>query len=110
MFYVPTGPAAPTAPACAGEPGAADARADALRGLLAQLQAVTTRYVGTLRSRGARPEQMLRRVKALVREAMPAQEWLDPAAQRALTDAVVRWSIAAYHEPTPTGDRPVSGR
>lgn len=69
-----------------------------LAGLLAQLRAVTTRYVCGLRAAGVRPEQMLVQVKAFVRDAMTADGWLDPAATRALTAEVVRWSIVAYYD------------
>ena len=71
---------------------------DALVGLLGTLRAVTTRYVCRMRGAGARPEQMLVRVKACVREAMDAEGWYDPEAVQVLTAAVVTWSIAAYYD------------
>lgn len=85
-------------PVAAASAGAA-APAALLPELLVELRAVTTRYVGGLRAEGARPEQMLVRVKAFVREAMAAEGWHDPEAARALTAHVVDWSIAAYYEP-----------
>lgn len=77
---------------------AAEPAGDPLVGLLAQLRAVTTRYVCRMRGDGMRPEQMLVRVKACVREAMAADGWHDPQALRALTAAAVAWSIAAYYD------------
>lgn len=77
---------------------AEDLAADPITGLLAQLRAATTVYVCRLRSDGARPEQMLVGVKALVREAMVADGWYDPEATQALLAHVVRWSIAAYYD------------
>jgi hypothetical protein len=71
---------------------------DPLVALLAQLRAVTTRYVYTLRAQGARPEQMIVQVKGLVREVMGAEGWVDPEASRVLTAEVVRWSIDAYYD------------
>ena len=75
-----------------------DGAADPLVALLAQLRAVTTRYVYALRAQGARPEQMLVRIKAFVRDSMRAEEWSDPEATRVLTAEVVRWSIDAYYD------------
>ena len=75
-----------------------EAASDPLVGLLAQLRAVTTRYVYALRAQGARPEQMVVRVKAFVRESMGAEGWSDPEATRVLTAEVVRWSIDAYYD------------
>lgn len=66
--------------------------------VLADLHAATARYVRTLRDEGARPEQMLVRVKACVRDAMEAERWQDPDAVQALTAEVVGWSIAAYYD------------
>lgn len=73
-------------------------RPDPLVALLAQLQAVTTRYVRGLRAGGARPEQMVVQVKTFVRDAMLAEGWADPDATRALTAEVVRWGIDAYYD------------
>jgi hypothetical protein len=88
---------APAGPGASRGDGPADA-SDPLVGLLAQLRAVTTRYVRGLRAGGARPEQMLVRVKELLNEAMTSDGWRDPAAATALTAEVVRWSIAAYYD------------
>lgn len=89
-------------PAASGAAPAASApdgrQADPLVGLLATLRAVTTRYVCRMRAEGARPEQMLVRVKACVRDAMTAEGWEDPEAVQAVTAAVVTWSIAAYYD------------
>ncbi|HEY0776999.1 MAG TPA: hypothetical protein VGD56_03440 [Gemmatirosa sp.] len=71
---------------------------DPVPGLLAQLRAATTVYVCGLQATGARPEQMLVRVKALVRDAMAAEGWHDVEATDALVAHVVRWSIAAYYD------------
>ena len=90
---------APTSGDIGGHPDdPAGAAPDPLVGLLAQLRAVTTRYVCGLRADGARPEQMLVQVKTFVREAMAAEGWADPEAVRALTAEVVRLSIAAYYD------------
>lgn len=89
---------APTVTGPAADDGADGAASDPLPGLLATLRAVTTRYVCRMRGDGARPEQMLVRVKACVREAMAAEGWHDPEAVQALTAAVVGWSIAAYYD------------
>ena len=78
--------------------GTDGADSDPLVGLLETLRAVTTRYVCRMRGAGARPEQMLVRVKACVREAMDAEGWHDPEAAQMLTAAVVTWSIAAYYD------------
>lgn len=82
----------------AAVPSTGAAESDPLVGHLAQLRAVTTQFVCGLRADGARPEQMLPRVKTLVREAMSAEGWHDPEAARALTEHVVRWSIDAYYD------------
>ena len=82
-------------------PSAREDGADPLVGLLAQLREAVTRYVCQLRADGARPEQMLVRVKALVREAMAAEGWHDPAAVQTLTAEAVRWSIDAFYDRTP---------
>ncbi|GLC26971.1 hypothetical protein [Roseisolibacter agri] len=74
------------------------AASDPLVGLLAELRAVTTRFVVRLRADGAPPEQMLVRVKAMVRDALAAEGWRDPECMRELTDAVVGWSIDAYYD------------
>lgn len=75
-----------------------DSASDPLVRLLAELRAVTTRYVVGLRAEGAPPEQMLVRVKAMVRAALAAEGWRDPESTRSLTDAVVGWSIDAYYD------------
>ena len=75
-----------------------DSASDPLVRLLAELRAVTTRYVVGLRADGAPPEQMLVRVKAMVREALAAEGWHDPESTRSLIDAVVGWSIDAYYD------------
>ena len=85
-------PALPVAGASIG------GRPDPLLALLAELQAVTTRYVRQLRAGGARPEQMVVQVKTFVRDAMLAEGWADPDATRALTAEVVRWGIDAYYD------------
>lgn len=89
---------ADTAAHAAASDAAYDATCDPLVALLTQLRAATTRYVLELRAEGARPEQMLVQVKAFVREAMSVDRWTDPEATRALTEEVVRWSIAAYYD------------
>lgn len=66
--------------------------------LLAELRAMTARYTCCLRADGARPERMLPQVKHLVREAMQAEAWGNPAAEDALMAQVVRWSIEAYYD------------
>lgn len=75
--------------------------ADPLVGLLAQLRAAITGYVCQLRADGARPEQTVVRVKALVREAMADDKWYDPAAVQTITAEAVRWSIHAYFDRPP---------
>ncbi len=95
-----TAAAAGTTPA-AEAPAAecpAEAARDPLVGLLAELRAVTTRYVRGLRAGGARPEQMLVQVKAFIQDAMAAEGWHDSEAAQALTAEVVGWSIAAYYD------------
>lgn len=92
--------ALPAAPA--GGPTAAESldplAGDPLSEALAQFHQATTRYVCELRAGGARPEQMLVRVKAFVREAMAAEGWTDPEAVQALTAQAVTWSINAYYD------------
>lgn len=51
-----------------------------------------------MRGDGARPEQMLVRVKVCVREALSAEGWHDPTSAQALVSTVVAWSIAAYYD------------
>lgn len=75
-----------------------DAASDTTAALLVCLQAVTRRYVCGLRAGGARPEQMLVQVKSLIRDATVADGRLDPRTTRALTEEMVRWSIAAYYD------------
>lgn len=79
-------------------PAAGDVACSALAGCLAELRAVTAHYVCGLRAEGVRPEQMLPRVKALVRDALVAERWRDPEPTEALMAHVVRWSIEAYFD------------
>lgn len=90
---------APTVAAASPTAPSLDAAPDLLVGLLAQLRAVTTRSVRRMRAAGARPEQMLVRVKACVREALAAEGWHDVEAVQVITAHVVSWSIAAYYDP-----------
>lgn len=78
--------------------GLAPPAGDPLAEALAQFRAATACYACALRSEGARPEQMLVRVKAFVREAMAAEGWSDYEAVQALTAEAVGWSIAAYYD------------
>ncbi len=54
-------------------------------------------YTRQLQSAGMRPEEMLVRVKAVVRDAMPLE--LEASAARDLMEDVVRASIDAYYAP-----------
>lgn len=83
----------------AGLPARAeDSGGDPFVELLVRLQDATTRYVVELRAEGTPPEQMLVRVKSLVRDALSVEGWSDPEATRSLTAAVVGWSIDTYYD------------
>lgn len=65
-------------------------------GRLVHLRAVLAEHVGARRADDAPVEQVLREVRALVREAEAAEGASDPSG--VLATPVVRWSIGAYFD------------
>ncbi len=61
-----------------------------------QLRASVTAYVVGLRREQLPPQTVVVLIKALLREGLPPR--VDPAAERELTAAVVRWCIEAYYD------------
>ena len=64
----------------------------------AELRASAMAFTRSLRAAGLAPERTLVAVKAAIREGMPTG--LHPGAARELSEAVVRWAIAAYYDAT----------
>ena len=70
---------------------------DFLARILVQLRIVATQHAARLRADGAPPEEMVVRVKELMKRALDDEGWWDREAARSLTAAMVVWGIDAYY-------------
>ena len=74
----------------------ADAARSQGAAIRAELRPSVIAFVRRLRDDGVPPEAMLVEVKAVLRDALPAE--LEPRDAQALVDDAVRWSIDAYYD------------